>query len=114
MLIVNSPSSKVTFPPELAVTTPTAGQTRVVRVSVDLGATGKTATSIEASLSKDGRQAPVAPKSGDAGPVGFHRTSSSSTARAATVTVESTAKATPKKTVKRANSIGADSGPSSP
>jgi hypothetical protein len=55
-----------------------------------------------------------APTSGDAGPVGFHRTSSSSTTRATTTTVKSTVKARPKKTVKRATSIGADSGPSSP
>ena len=65
MLIVE-PTSKVTFPPELAVMTPTAGQTRVAQVRVDLGATGKTA--------------------------------------------RSTTKAKPK-TVKRASSIGANSGP---
>jgi hypothetical protein len=66
-----------------------------VQVSVDLGATGKTAISIEASLSRGGREGPVAPTSGDAGTWGFHRTSSSSSARAATVTVKSTAKAKP-------------------
>jgi hypothetical protein len=66
-MLVVEPTSKVTFPPELAVMTPTAGQTRVVQVRVDLGATGKTASSIEASLSRGGRQAPVTPTSGDAG-----------------------------------------------
>jgi hypothetical protein len=110
--LTDSLGTPVTFNASLAVTTPTAGQTRVLPVSVDYGTSGNTNTSsIEASLSKGGRQAPVAPTSGDAGTVGFHRTSSSSTVRAATATIKSTAKAKPKKTVKRQNSIGALSGP---
>jgi hypothetical protein len=111
--LTDSLGTPVTFNASLAVTTPTAGHTRLLPVSVDYGTSGKTNTSsIEASLSKGGRQAPVAPTSGEAGPVGFHRTSSSSsTVRAATATIKSTAKAKPKKTVKRQNSIGALSGP---
>ena len=113
--LTDSLGTPVTFNASLAVTTPTAGHTRLLPVSVDQGTRGKTNTSsIEASLqklSKGGRQAPAAPTSGDAGPVGFHRTSASSTVRAATATIKSTAKAKPKKTVKRQNSIGALSGP---
>ena len=109
--LTDSLGTPVTFNASLAVTTPTAGHTRVLPVSVDYGATGKTATSIEASLSKGGRQAPATPTSGDTGLAGYRRASSSSTARTATLTVKSTAKAKPKKTVKRQNSIGALSGP---
>jgi hypothetical protein len=39
MLIVE-PTSKVTFPPELAVTTPAAGQTRILPVRVDQATSG--------------------------------------------------------------------------
>jgi hypothetical protein len=107
MLIVNSP--KVTFNPELAVTIPTAGHTRVVQVSVDLGASGTTATDTAALKVVRGGEATVAAgiPSADVGHVGFKRTSSSSQTRSGTTTV----KAKPKKTVQRAASIGADSGP---
>jgi len=108
-LIAGSPSPKVTFPPELAVTTPTAGHTRVVQVRVDLGASGTTATDTAALKVVRGGEATVAAgiPSGDVGHVGFKRTSSSSQTRSGTTTV----KAKPKKTVQRAASIGADSGP---
>jgi hypothetical protein len=99
MLIVNSP--KVTFNPELAVTAPTAGHTRVVQVSVDLGASGTTATDTAALTVVRGGEATAADAtpSGDVGHVGFKRTSSSSQTRSGTTTV----KAKPKKTVKGAN-----------
>ena len=107
-LIAGSPSPKVTFPPELAVTTPTAGHTRVVQVRVDLGASGTTATDTAALTVVRGGEATAADAtpSGDVGHVGFKRTSSSSQTRSGTTTV----KAKPK-TVKRASSIGANSGP---
>jgi hypothetical protein len=109
MLIIDSTSPKVTFPPELAVTTPTAWHTRVVQVRVDLGASGTTATDTAALKVVRGGEATVAAgiPSGDVGHVGFKRTSSSSQTRSGTTTV----KAKPKKTVQRAASIGADSGP---
>jgi hypothetical protein len=111
--LTDSLGTQVSFHPTLAVTTPTAGQTRVLPVSVDLGASGKTATdSVSAALKvvRRGGEATVAAAtpSGDVGQVGFHHTSSSSQTRAAT-TVEPTVK--PKKTVKRAASIGGNSGP---
>jgi hypothetical protein len=110
MLIVYS-TSKVTFPPELAVMTPTAGQTRVLPVSVDQGTSGTTATSVSAALKRGGEATiAAATPSGDVGHVGFKRTSSSSQTRAATTTAKSTTKAKPK-TAKRAIPIGADSGP---
>jgi hypothetical protein len=108
--LTDSLGTQVSFHPTLAVTTPTAGHTRVVRVSVDLGASGTTATSVSAALKRGGEATPAAATpSGDVGQVGFKRTSSSSQTRAATTTVEPTAK--PKKTVKRAASIGGNSGP---
>jgi hypothetical protein len=77
MLIVDSTHPKVTFNPTLAVTTPTAGHTRVVQVSVDLGASGTTATSVSAALKRGGEATPAAATpSGDVGHVGFKRTSS--------------------------------------
>jgi hypothetical protein len=108
--LTSSLGTQVSFHPTLAVTTPTAGHTRVVQVSVDLGASGTTATSVSAALKVRGGEATVAAAtpSGDIGQVGFKRTSSSQT-RAATTTVKPTAK--PKKTVKRAASIGGNSGP---
>jgi hypothetical protein len=80
-LIAGSPSPKVTFPPELAVTIPTAGQTRVVPVSVDQGTSGTTATdTVSAALMvvRRGGEAtiPGATPSADVGHVGFYRTSS--------------------------------------
>jgi hypothetical protein len=101
MLIVNSP--KVTFNPELAVTIPTAGHTRVVQVSVDLGASGTTATDTAALKVVRGGEATVAAgtPSGDVGQVGFKRTPSSSQTRSGS--------GKPKKTVKRAASIGTTS-----
>jgi hypothetical protein len=110
-LIANSP--KVTFNPALAVTTPAAGQTRVLPVSLDQGTSGTTATdSVSAALKRGGEATPAAATpSGDVGQVGFKRTSSSSQTRATTTTAKSTTKAKPKKTAKRAISIGADSGP---
>ncbi|MDP9255771.1 MAG: hypothetical protein M3Q31_04360 [Actinomycetota bacterium] len=114
MLIVDSTSPKVTFNPELAVTTPTAGHTRVLPVSVDLGATGTTASDTASAALKVVRRGgeatiPAVIPSGDAGLAGYHRTSSSSQTRAATTAAKSTT--TKPKTVKRAISIGADSGP---
>jgi hypothetical protein len=110
-LIANSP--KVTFNPALAVTTPAAGQTRVLPVSVDQGTSGTTATdSVSAALKRGGEAtSAAATPSGDVGQVGFYRTSASSQTRATTTTAKSTTKAKPKKTAKRAISIGADSGP---
>jgi hypothetical protein len=106
--LTSSLGTQVSFHPTLAVTTPTAGHTRVVQVSVDLGASGTTATSVSAALKRGGEATPAAATpSGDVGQVGFKRTSSSSQTRAATTTV----KAKPKKTVKRAPSIGGNSGP---
>jgi hypothetical protein len=118
MLIVDSASPKVTFNPELAVMTPTAGQTRVLPVSVDQGTSGTTATdTVSAALKavRRGGEATIAgtTPSGDVGQIGFHRTSSSSQTRAATTTAKSTTKAKPN-SAKRAISIGAESGPSSP
>jgi hypothetical protein len=115
MLIADSASPKVTFNPELAIKTPTAGQTRVLSVDVDQGTSGTTATdSVSAALEavRRGGEATVAAAtpSGDVGHVGFKRTSSSSQTRSGTTTV----KAKPKKTVKRAASIGGNSGPASP
>jgi hypothetical protein len=109
--LTDSLGTQVSFHPTLAVTTPTAGHTRVVQVSVDLGASGTTATDTAALKVVRGGEATVAAAtpSGDVGQVGFHHTSSSSQTRAATTTVEPTAK--PKKTVKRAASIGGNSGP---
>jgi len=43
-LIVDSAAPKVTFNPVLAVTTPAAGQMRVLPVSVDQGTSGTTAS----------------------------------------------------------------------
>jgi hypothetical protein len=109
--LTDSLGTQVSFHPTLAVTTPTAGHTRVVQVSVDLGASGTTATDTAALKVVRGGEATVAAAtpSGDVGQVGFHHTSSSSQTRAATTTVKPTAK--PKKTVKRAASIGGNSGP---
>ncbi|MDP9226995.1 MAG: hypothetical protein M3P18_24755 [Actinomycetota bacterium] len=109
--LTDSLGTPVTFNPVLAVTTPTAGNTRVAHVSVDQGASGTTATAaLKVVRGGEATIAAVTP-SGDAGQVGFHRTSSSSQTRGATTTVKSTTKATPK-TVTRANSfIGAESGP---
>jgi hypothetical protein len=102
-LIVDSPSPRVTFPPELAVMTPAAGQTRVLPVSVDQGTSGTTATSVSAALKRGGEATPAAATpSGDVGHVGFKRTTSSSQTRAPTTTAKSATKAKPK-TVKRAN-----------
>jgi hypothetical protein len=117
-LIVDSASPKVTFNLKLAVMTPTAGQTRVLPVSVDQGTSGTTATDrVSAALKvvRRGGEATVAAATptGDVGQIGFKRTSSSSQTRAATTTGKSTTKAKPK-SAKRATSIGADSGPSSP
>jgi hypothetical protein len=114
MLIIDSTSPKVTFPPELAVTTPTAGQTRVVQVSLDLGATGTTATDTASAALKvvrRGGQAttPAVTPSDDAGQVGRHRTPSSRQT-SGTTAVTSTTKAKPK-TAKRAITIGAPGGP---
>jgi hypothetical protein len=110
--LTSSLGTQVSFHPTLAVTTPTAGHTRVVQVSVDLGASGTTATSVSAALKRGGEATPAAATpSGDVGQVGFKRTSSSSQTRATTTTAKSTTKAKPKKTAKRAISIGADSGP---
>jgi hypothetical protein len=69
-LIVYSP--KVTFNPALAVTTPAAGQTRVLPVSVDQGTSGRTATdNVSAALKvvRRGGEAtiPGVIPSGDAG-----------------------------------------------
>jgi hypothetical protein len=85
----------------------------VVQVSVDQGTRGTTATDTAALKVVRGGEATVAAAtpSGDVGQVGFHRTSSSSQTRATTTTAKSTTKAKPKKTAKRAISIGADSGP---
>jgi hypothetical protein len=107
--LTSSLGTQVSFHPTLAVTTPTAGHTRVVQVSVDLGASGTTATDTAALKVVRGGEATVAAgiPSGDVGHVGFKRTSSSSQTRSGTTTV----KAKPKKTVQRAASIGADSGP---
>jgi hypothetical protein len=107
--LTDSLGTQVSFHPTLAVTTPTAGHTRVVQVSVDLGASGTTATDTAALKVVRGGEATVAAAtpSGDVGQVGFHHTSSPSQTRAATTTVE----AKPKKTVKRAASIGGNSGP---
>jgi hypothetical protein len=107
--LTDSLGTQVSFHPTLAVTTPTAGHTRVVQVSVDLGASGTTATDTAAlKVVRGGEATPAAATpSGDVGQVGFKRTSSSSQTRAATTTV----KAKPKKTVKRAASIGGNSGP---
>ena len=106
--LTSSLGTQVSFHPTLAVTTPTAGHTRVVRVSVDLGASGTTATDTAALRVVRGGEATVAgaTPSGDVGHVGFKRTSSSSQARSGTTTV----KAKPK-TVKRVISIGGNSGP---
>ena len=108
--LTSSLGTQVSFHPTLAVTTPTAGHTRVVQVSVDLGASGKTATgSVSAALRRGGEATvAAATPSGDVGQVGYKRNSPSSQTRAATTT---TVKAKPKKTVQRAASIGADSGP---
>ena len=109
-LIVNSP--KVTFNPALAVTTPAAGQMRVLPVSVDQGTSGTTASAALEVVRRGGEATPAAATpSGDVGQVGFYRTSASSQTRATTTTAKSTTKAKPKKTAKRAISIGADSGP---
>jgi hypothetical protein len=107
--LTSSLGTQVSFHPTLAVTTPTAGHTRVVQVSVDYGASGTTATGAVSAALKRGGEATVAAAtpSGDVGQVGFKRTTSSSQTRAATTTV----KAKPKKTVKRAASIGGNSGP---
>ena len=109
--LTDSLGTQVSFHPTLAVTTPAAGQTRVLPVSVDRGVSGTTATSVSAALKvvRRGGEATLAAAtpSGDVGQVGFKRTSSSSQTRPATTTV----KAKPKKTVKRAASIGGNSGP---
>ena len=109
--LTSSLGTQVSFHPTLAVTTPTAGHTRVVRVSVDLCASGRTATDTAALKVVRGGEATVAAAtpSGDVGQVGYKRTSPSSQTRAATTTVKPTVK--PKKTVKRAASIGGNSGP---
>ena len=110
--LTDSLGTQVSFHPTLAVTTPAAGQTRVLPVSVDQGESGTTATSVSAALKvvRRGGEATVAATtpSGDVGQVGYKRNSPSSQTRAAT-TVKPTVK--PKKTVKRASSIGANSGP---
>jgi len=110
--LTDSLGTQVSFHPTLAVTTPAAGQTRVLPVSVDRGVSGTTATSVSAALKvvRRGGEATLAAAtpSGDVGQVGFKRTTSPSQTRAAT-TVKPTVK--PKKTVKRASSIGANSGP---
>jgi hypothetical protein len=110
--LTDSLGTQVSFHPTLAVTTPAAGQTRVLPVSVDRGVSGTTATSVSAALKvvRRGGEATLAAAtpSGDVGQVGYKRTSPSSQTRAAT-TVKPTVK--PKKTVKRASSIGANSGP---
>ena len=111
--LTDSLGTQVSFHPTLAVTTPAAGQTRVLPVSVDRGVSGTTATSVSAALKvvRRGGEATVAATtpSGDVGQVGYKRNSPSSQTRAATTTVKPTVK--PKKTVKRASSIGANSGP---
>ena len=111
--LTDSLGTQVSFHPTLAVTTPAAGQTRVLPVSVDQGESGTTATSVSAALKvvRRGGEATVAAAtpSGDVGQVGYKRNSPSSQTRAATTTVKPTVK--PKKTVKRASSIGANSGP---
>jgi hypothetical protein len=112
--LTDSLGTPVSFHPTLAVTTPAAGQTRVVPVSVDQGTSGTTATdTLSAALKvvRRGGEATVAAAtpSADAGEVGFHRTSSSSQTRATTTFKSTTVK--PKKTVKRAASIGNSSGP---
>jgi hypothetical protein len=56
MLIVESTASKVTFPPELAVATPTAGQTRVLPVSVDQDTSGTTANDTVSAALKVARR----------------------------------------------------------
>ena len=111
--LTDSLGTQVSFHPTLAVTTPAAGQTRVLPVSVDQGESGTTATSVSAALKvvRRGGEATVAATtpSGDVGQVGYKRNSPSSQTRAATTTVKPTVK--PKKTAKRASSIGANSGP---
>jgi hypothetical protein len=111
--LTDSLGTQVSFHPTLAVTTPAAGQTRVLPVSVDRGVSGTTATSVSAALKvvRRGGEATVAATtpSGDVGQVGYKRNSPSSQTRAGTTTVKPTVK--PKKTVKRASSIGANSGP---
>ena len=111
--LTDSLGTQVSFHPTLAVTTPAAGQTRVLPVSVYQGERGTTATSVSAALKvvRRGGEATVAATtpSGDVGQVGYKRNSPSSQTRAATTTVKPTVK--PKKTVKRASSIGANSGP---
>ena len=111
--LTDSLGTQVSFHPTLAVTTPAAGQTRVLPVSVDQGESGTTATSVSAALKvvRRGGEATVAATtpSGDVGQVGYKRNSPSSQTRAGTTTVKPTVK--PKKTVKRASSIGANSGP---
>ena len=71
-LIVDSTTGKVTFNPVLAVTTPAAGQTRVLPVSLDQGTSGTTATDrVSAALKvvRRGGEAtiPGVTPSGDAG-----------------------------------------------
>jgi hypothetical protein len=110
--LTDSLGTPVTFNPELAVTTPTAGHTRVLPVSLDLGPTGTTATDTASAALRRGGEATIAAAtpSADVGQVGFHRPSSSNQTSGATATVKSPTTAKPK-TVKRQNSIGADSGP---
>ena len=112
--LTSSLGTQVSFHPTLPVTTPVAGPTRVLPVSVDQGERGTTATdSVSAALKVVRRGGEVtvaaATPSGDVGQVGYKRNSPSSQTRAATTTVKPTVK--PKKTVKRASSIGANSGP---
>jgi hypothetical protein len=104
--LTSSLGTQVSFHPTLAVTTPAAGPTHVLPVSVDQGTSGTTATDT-AALKRGGEATPAATPSGDIGQVGFKRTTSPSQTRSGTTTV----KAKPKKTVKRATSIGGNSGP---
>ena len=113
--LTDSLGTQVNFHPTLPVTTPVAGPTRVLPVSVDQGTSGTTATdTVSAALRVDRRGgeatvAAAATPSADVGQVGFKRTSSPSQTRPGTTTVKSTPNAKPKKTVKRAASIGANS-----
>jgi hypothetical protein len=109
--LTDSLNPPVNFHPTFAVTTPDAGKTRVVPVSVNYGTKGTTNTNAAAAslaLTRGGAATTAPTTNSDAGTVGFHKTSSPPST--ASATVESKPKVKPK-TVKRQNSIGAQSGP---
>jgi hypothetical protein len=109
--LTDSLGTQVSFPGAVSLDPSTQVRTTAVPVSLDLGAVGKNTTAA-AAVSQGGRE--TAPTTNDdSGLVGYKKTPSShsSTVRAATVRTTHAPAVKPKKIVKRATSIGADTGP---